>query len=131
MSKKSKMALNTRPIVSGIMESIQAMIMSSNIGQNAICANVSAFGAVSSSKNPANTHQMNAYIMIPIIIFISSHLLSSVKVQFNISALFHILGNALVSFLHNHHFLLLHSHRTGTQCCHQHHLLDYVRSCHL
>lgn len=97
MSKKSKMALNTRPIVSGIMESIQAMIMSSNIGQNAICANVSAFGAVSSSKNPANTHPMNAYIMIPIIIFVSSHLLSSVKVQFNCL----ILGSyAFGSFIH-------------------------------
>ena len=82
MLKKSKMALNTRPIVIGIVESIPAMIISSNIGQNAICASVSAFGEVSSSKNPANTHPMNAYIMIPIIIFISSHLLSSVKVQF-------------------------------------------------
>lgn len=83
MLKKSKMALNTRPIVSGIMESIQAMIISNIIGHNATCASVSISSTESSSKNPANTHPMNAYIMIPIIIFIFSHLLSSVKVQFN------------------------------------------------
>jgi hypothetical protein len=82
MLKKSKMALNTRPIVSGIMESIQAMIISNIIGHNATCASVSISSTESSSKNPANTHPMNAYIMIPIIIFIFSHLLSSVKVQF-------------------------------------------------
>lgn len=83
MLKKSKMALNTRPIVSGIMESIQAMIISNIIGHNATCASVSISSTESSSKNPANTHPMNAYIMIPIIIFIFSHLLSSVKVQFS------------------------------------------------
>lgn len=87
MLKKSKMALNTRPIVSGIMESIQAMIISNIIGHNATCASVSISSTESSSKNPANTHPMNAYIMIPIIIFIFSHLLSSVKVQFNSSML--------------------------------------------
>lgn len=88
MSKKSKMALNTRPIVSGIMESIQAMIISNIIGHNATCASVSISSTESSSKNPANTHPMNAYIMIPIIIFISSHLLSSVKVQFSLFIIF-------------------------------------------
>lgn len=82
MLKKSKMALNTRPIVRGIMESIQAMIISNIIGHNATCASASISSTESSSKNPANTHPMNAYIMIPIIILILSHLLSSVKVQF-------------------------------------------------